>query len=91
MFDAFRDHQAAQPLVNLAALLPLPAWMPRPHSRRTRATAARIRGLIGNLVRARRGAIAAGTAPDDLATRIMTTPDPDTGTPFSEAEMIDQV
>lgn len=91
VFEAFRDHQAAQPLVNLAALLPLPAWMPRPHSRRTRATAARIRGLIRDLVRDRARAIAAGTAPDDLATRIMTTPDPDTGTPFSEAEMIDQV
>ena len=30
-------------------------------------------------------------APDDLATKIMTTPDPDTGATFSAAEMVDQV
>ncbi|MFN4061840.1 MAG: cytochrome P450 [Paracoccus hibiscisoli] len=91
VFEAFRDHQAAQPLVNLAALLPLPAWMPRPHSRRTRQTAGRIRGLIRDLVADRQRAIAAGTAPKDLATKIMTTPDPQTGRCFTEAEMVDQV
>ncbi|MCG6111604.1 MAG: cytochrome P450 [Paracoccus sp.] len=91
VFEAFRDHQAAQPLVNLAALLPLPAWMPRPHSRRTRRTAGRIRGLIRDLVTDRQRAIAAGTAPDDLATKIMTTPDPQTGRCFTQAEMVDQV
>lgn len=91
VFAAFRDHQEAQPLVNLAALLPLPRWIPRPHSRRTRATAGRIRGLIARLVADRMAAIAAGTAPDDLATKIMTTPDPQTGTCFSQAEMVDQV
>ena len=36
-------------------------------------------------------AIEAGTAPDDLATRIMTTPDPQTGARFDTAEMVDQV
>lgn len=36
-------------------------------------------------------AIRAGQAPDDLATRIMTTPDPQTGRCFSEPEMVDQV
>ncbi|WP_246053468.1 cytochrome P450 [Paracoccus hibiscisoli] len=91
VFEAFRDHQAAQPLVNLAALLPLPAWMPRPHSRRTRQTAGRIRGLIRDLVADRQTAIAAGSAPDDLATKIMTTPDPRTGRCFTQAEMVDQV
>lgn len=91
VFEAFRDHQAAQPLVNLAALVPLPRWLPRPHSRRTRASAARIRGLIQALVAARQQAIVAGVAPDDLATRIMTTPDPQTGTCFTRPEMVDQV
>ena len=91
VFAAFRAHQAAQPLVNLAALLPLPRWLPRPHSRRTRQTAARIRALIRDLVHARLAAIAAGTAPDDLATKIMTTPDPETGGTFDASEMIDQV
>ena len=35
--------------------------------------------------------IEAGTAPDDLATKIMTTADPQTGQTFSTAEMVDQV
>ena len=90
VFTAFRAHQDAQPLVNLAAILPLPAWF-RPHSRRTRRTAARIRGLIEGLVRDRQAAIVAGTAPDDLATKIMTTPDPVTGRCFDHREMVDQV
>ncbi|MRX49626.1 cytochrome P450 [Paracoccus sp. S-4012] len=90
VFDAFRAHQDAQPLVNLGAILPLPAWL-RPHSRRTRATAARIRGLIETLVADRRAAIEMGTAPDDLATKIMTTADPETGHRFTHREMVDQV
>ena len=35
--------------------------------------------------------IAAGRAPDDLATKIMTTTDPETGDRFDTAEMVDQV
>ncbi|TRW95166.1 cytochrome P450 [Paracoccus sp. M683] len=91
VFAAFRAHQDAQPIVNLAALLPLPSWVPRWHSRRTRDTAAEIRGLIRQLVTDRMAAIHAGTAPDDLATKIMTTPDPQTGRRFTAPEMVDQV
>jgi cytochrome P450 len=47
--------------------------------------------LIGGLTEGRARAIAAGVAPDDLATRIMTTPDPVTGTTFGTVEMVDQV
>ena len=91
VFAAFRAHQDAQPIVNLAALVPLPRWLPRFHGRRTCRTAAEIRGLIAGLVRDRAAEIAAGTAPDDLATKIMTTRDPVTGQRFSPAEMVDQV
>ena len=91
VFDAFRAHQDAQPIVNLAALVPLPSWVPRWHARRTRATATLIRGLIRDLVAHRLDAIADGTAPDDLATKIMTTPDPETGRCFDQGEMVDQV
>lgn len=91
VFRAFRAHQDTQPIVNLAALLPLPRWMPRWYSRRTRATAAEIRSLIETLVMRRLAEINAGTAPDDLATKIMTTPDPETGERFSAPEMVDQV
>ena len=91
VFRQFRAHQRAQPLLNLAAFLPLPRWVPRFHRARTRRTARAIRGLIADLVAARARLIEAGSAPDDLATRIMTTPDPVTGKPFSAGEMIDQV
>lgn len=91
IFTAFREHQRSRPLVNAGSLLPLPRWMPRLHGRKTRATAARIRSAIRSLVDRRAAEIAAGTAPDDLATRLMTMPDPQTGTLFSPEDMVDQV
>jgi cytochrome P450 len=91
VFDQFRAHQRSQPILNLAAFLPGPRWMPRFHSRETRRTAARIRALIAGLTAERAAAIAAGTAPDDLTTKIMTAVDPETGQGFATAEMIDQV
>ncbi len=90
-FATFRSHQNAQPVANIAAVLPLPKWIPRFHSRTTRDTARTIRELIGQLTDQRLAEIAAGTAPDDLATKIMTTPDPETGKVFEREEMIDQV
>ncbi len=90
-FETFKAHQAAQPLANVAAVLPMPKWVPRFHSRKTRDTARTIRHLIGQLTNARAEEIAAGTAPDDLATKIMTTADPETRKLFETEEMIDQV
>ncbi|MFX0545695.1 cytochrome P450 [Roseovarius sp. S1116L3] len=91
VFDEFRAHQRTQPVVNLAALIPLPKWMPRPHNRATRRTAGVIRGLIRQLTAARMAEISAGTAPEDLATKIITTADPETGERFDTEEMVDQV
>jgi len=91
VFSEFRDYQRSQPIVNIAALLPLPRWMPRFFRRRTRETAKSIRSLIARLTQARADEIAAGTAPDDLATKIMTTEDPETGERFTPEEMVDQV
>ncbi|MEM6376076.1 MAG: cytochrome P450 [Pseudomonadota bacterium] len=91
VFAAFQDHQRAQPLVTLSALMPWPRWLPRLHRRRTRRSAARIRDLITEMTRIRAAEIAAGHAPDDLATKIMTTPDPETGVCFGTDEMVDQV
>ena len=91
VFDAFRTYQRTQPLLNLAAFIPLPRRMPRMFRRGTRQSAARIRRLITELTRARMAEIEAGTAPDDLATKIMTTADPVTGDRFSTEEMVDQV
>lgn len=91
VFSTFKDYQRTQPILNLAAFLPLPKWMPRFRKRATKDTAAAIRALITQLTEERRTAIEAGTAPDDLATKIMTTPDPETGDCFDIAEMVDQV
>ncbi len=91
VFHAFRAYQRSQPILNLAAFLPLPGWFPRFHRAGTKAAAARLRALITDLTAARAAAIARGTAPDDLATKIMTTPDPLTGARFGTEEMVDQV
>lgn len=91
VFTRFRDYQRSQPLLNLAAFLPLPKWMPRFFRPGTRANANKIRELIAGLTADRMAAIKAGNAPDDLATKIMTTRDPQTGEQFDAQEMVDQV
>jgi cytochrome P450 len=91
VFDQFRKHQRSQPLLNLAAFVPLPDWVPRFHRSKAKATAQAIRTLITGLTEARAKRIAAGDAPDDLATQIMTTPDSETGQCFGAQEMVDQV
>jgi len=91
VFHEFRAYQRSQPILNLAAFVPLPKWMPRFFRRDTRAAARRIRALITQLTEARQRDIAAGTAPDDLATKILTTRDPETGETFDAQEMVDQV
>ncbi len=91
VFHEFRAYQRTQPVVNLAAFVPLPRWMPRFFRRETKLAARRIRDLITRLTAERAAEIAAGRAPDDLATKIMTTPDPVTGETFATAEMVDQV
>lgn len=91
VFHAFRAFQRTQPILNIAAFLPLPRWMPRLHKGRTLRAAAEIRRLITRMTERRAGEIAAGTAPDDLATKIMVTVDPVTGERFGTEEMVDQV
>lgn len=91
VFHQFRAYQRTQPILNAAAFLPLPKWIPRGHRAEARATARAIRALITRLTQARMEQIKAGTAPDDLATKIMTTADPETGARFSTQEMVDQV
>ncbi len=91
VFHEFRAYQRSQPILNLAAFLPIPRWMPRFFRKDTKASAKRIRDLIGQLTDQRMQAIKDCTAPDDLATKIMTTQDPETGETFSTEEMVDQV
>ncbi len=91
VFSEFKAHQRSQPILNLAAFVRGPRWMPRFFKAETRRTAETIRTLIGGLTEERLVAIAAGGAPDDLATKIMTTVDPVTGEKFALDEMVDQV
>ena len=91
VFHEFRAYQRSQPILNLAAFVPLPRWMPRFFRKDTKQAAEKIRGLIAQLTNERMAAIKAGTAPDDLATKIMTTVDPETGETFTAEEMVDQV
>ena len=65
--------------------------MPRFFRPQTRKAAKLIRALITKLTKERLELIAAGLAPDDLATKILTTKDPETGKTFSLEEMVDQV
>lgn len=91
VFQEFRTFQRSQPLLNAGAFLPLPGWVPRGHRPGARRAAARIRARIHAMTLRRQAEIAAGRAPQDLATRLMTTPDPRTGVPFDADEMVDQV
>ncbi len=91
VFHEFRTYQRSSPILNIAAVIPLPKWMPRFFSRETRASAREIRKLITQMTKTRAAQIKTGTAPEDLATKIMTTKDPLTGDMFSSEEMVDQV
>jgi cytochrome P450 len=91
VFVEFREYQRTQPILNIAAFLPLPKWMPRFCKSQTTKSAAKIRSLIKQLTDKRADEIAQGTAPDDLATKIMTTTDPVSGQGFKTSEMVDQV
>lgn len=91
VFAEFKTYQRSQPILNIAAFIPLPSWLPRLFRRDTRTSAAKIRHLITTLTEARMAEIKAGTAPADLATKIMTTADPVDGARFTTEEMVDQV
>ncbi|NNK77628.1 MAG: cytochrome P450 [Litoreibacter sp.] len=91
VFRQFQIYQRAQPIANIKAMLPLPSWVPRFLPRRALVAAAELRALIREVTEQRQADIAAGQAPDDLATKIMTTRDPETGELFDTEEMIDQV
>jgi len=91
VFEEFKTYQRSQPILNIAAFIPLPRWLPRLFRKDTKSSAAKIRRLITELTEVRMVEIENGTAPEDLATKIMTTSDPEDGGTFSTQEMVDQV
>ena len=91
VFEEFKTYQRTQPILNLAAFVKGPSWMPRFFRRDTKDSAEAIRTLITKLTQDRLDQINKGSVPDDLATKIMTTRDPETGEKFDVPEMVDQV
>jgi len=90
-FHSFRKYQRSQPLVNVGSLFAIKRLVPVFQRKATKRAALEIRSHLTKLTQDRAKALSEGTAPDDLATKIMTNVDPETGTSFSEAEMVDQV
>jgi len=90
-FHSFRKYQRSQPLVNVGSLFAIKRLVPVFQRKATKRAALDIRAHLTTLTQDRATALAQGTAPDDLATKIMTNVDPETGTSFSETEMVDQV
>ena len=90
-FWEFQRYQRQQPILNIAAFVPLPRWVPRFHRRATKASARKIRTLIQELIIKRSTEIKSGQAQEDLVTKLMTTPDPETGACLSRNKMVDQV
>ena len=78
VFVEFRIYQRSQPILNIAAFLPLPKWMPRLFRRDTKVSARKIRALITQLMIEWMDAINTGTAQNNLATKILTTAYPET-------------
>ncbi len=63
VFQEFRTYQRTQPILNLAAFLPVPRWFPRFHRAETKRSAKVIRELIARLTQERMWEIEAGNAP----------------------------
>jgi cytochrome P450 len=90
-FHSFRAYQRSQPLVNVGSLFAIKRLVPIFQRKKTKLAALEIRKHLSKLTSDRTDALLRGDAPDDLATKIMTNIDPETGTSFSENEMVDQV
>lgn len=91
VFHAFRRYQRTAPVLSILDIVNAPRWIPRPGRKRAQEEGRAIRALLRKYVDKRAAEIEAGAAPDDLATKIMTTTDPVTGDRFDADEMLDQV
>lgn len=90
-FHSFRAYQRSQPLVNVGFLFAIKRLVPIFQRRKTKQAAREIRKHLATLTQDRADVLKRGDAPDDLATKIMTNIDPETGTSFTQNEMADQV
>lgn len=86
LYGALRRFQSAAPLVSAPELLNLPRLWPR----RGRAAGRAVRAILRPHLERRARAVAAGAAPDDMATRMLSARDPETGVAFTLSEALDQ-
>jgi len=77
--------------IDPADVLGAPDWVPTPNRVRARPALKFIRRELNGLIARRREKIAAGTAPQDLLTLLLTAEDPEEGALFSDAEVFDNV
>ena len=89
--EATDEILAATSWMALGGLLRAPEWLPFPGKRRQRRAIDAVRGAICAAARRRRAALAAGRAPEDLTTALLTARDPETGRPLSDEDMIDML
>ncbi|MEO0343648.1 MAG: cytochrome P450 [Pseudomonadota bacterium] len=90
-YKAFHAYQRTQPLMNLGSFVRSPWVIKVLQKPATKHHGAELRRLLMRLTDQRALEIQQGSAPDDLATKIMTTKDPETGDVFDTDEMVDQV
>lgn len=72
-------------------LLVPPMWIPTRHNRRIRHVQRTMDKIVGTIVRERRAVLAAGNAPSDLLTMLMTARDEETGETMDDQQLRDEV
>ncbi len=88
VFQGFADYQATLGQVDFAELLGLPGWLPRLPAWRARRAAARIHGVLDEIIARRRADPVERT---DLLAMLLAARDEDTGQPMTPAQIRDEV
>jgi cytochrome P450 len=88
LFEAFKEYQASAGRMHMAELIGLPAWFPRPGSRRARRAVARFDSVLGDIIAAGRARGEEG--PDDLMRMLLSFRD-ESGAPMTPDLVRDEV
>lgn len=93
IFEAFKVYQALSPKITLPAVYGLKWLVPFWLRRRSLEAANEIRSLLAEVIAPRFAArdAAAGTSPSDILGSLLQARDADTGEPFTQEELLDQV
>lgn len=88
VYDAFSRYQDSLGRLAVSELAGLPAWLPRPGSRRGRRAAAELDRIVGGIVAQRQ---ASGVQRSDLLGLLLAAVDPETGTSLSARLVRDEL